>query len=965
MSEQGQSLVYESGQWQVHLGRRELLASGVPVPIGARAFEIIAVLVRSAGDLVTKNDLMDRIWPGAMVGENTINVHISAIRKALGQDRTMLKTASGRGYRLVGDWTPQQPGSATMSAESPLMREREERPGTPLANNFPRIAMRLIGRDAAVRHVRDLVSAYRVVTLTGPGGIGKSSLAIEVARDLASGFDGDGWIVELASLSNPDLVPSTVAGALGLRLTGEVSPEAIARAIGAKRLLLVLDNCEHVIDTVANLAERLVHLCPHTTILATSREVLRIDGEYVYRVPPLEVPAADQEEPDCILGRGAVELFMARAKALDSDFVARAETLLSIGAICRHLDGIPLAIEFAAARAAMLGVQQVATGLRDRFALLTHGRRTALPRHRTLRAALDWSHELLPDVEQLLLRRMAIFPGGFTLEAAAAVMTDKAPDTAAMTDRIANLVSKSLIMLDASGPGTRWYLLETTRAYLLEKLAVSGEASWVARRQAEFCLALFAPFGTGGQLQAAIDDLGRYRVDIDNLRAALTWAFSGGDAASGRAVDGDTTLGVALAAAAADFWAAAGLMPEAGEWAGKALARIGNAAGTRLEMILRCSFGITLVFIKGMNDEAREALTRALTLAREFADFDYQQRVTSHLWMFQVRASALNDALAMAHQFEQVPGFGDAQSRVVLDFWVGITQVYRAAHVEAIERLRRVIDSYPIEHRAVDTIRFAGDFHAGVSGHISVSLLSRGLLDTASRSVSDAVEKARGTNSPLQLCLALAWAAGFVFLGLGDLESADGYGEELINHASKHAMRPFLAVGLCARGSVAVKRADLDTGVDLLRRGLTEMQNASYQLFYPFFVVELAAALGASGRVDEGLAEIDWVLRFAAETGHAWVVPEAFRVKGQLSAQRDPDDPEAEDWFSRGIEVAREQDALFWELRLALSQARAQVTRGRQQGAGALLASVYERFTEGFATADLRAARAMLDALPT
>jgi non-specific serine/threonine protein kinase len=311
-----------------------------------------------------------------------------------------------------------------------------------------------------------------------------------------------------------------------------------------------------------------------------------------------------------------------------------------------------------------------------------------------------------------------------------------------------------------------------------------------------------------------------------------------------------------------------------------------------------------------------------------------------------------------------VPGFGDAQSRVVVDFWVGIAQVYRAAHVEAIERLRRVIDSYPIEHRAVDTIRFAGDFHAGVSGHVSVSLLSRGLLDTASRSVSGAVEKARGTNSPLQLCLALAWAAGFVFLGLGDLESADDYGEELINHASKHAMRPFFAVGLCARGGVAVKRGELDTGVDLLRRGLTEMQNASYQLFYPFFVVELAAALGASGRVDEGLAEIDWVLRFAAETGHQWVVPEALRVKGQLLALRDPDDPAVEDCFHRGIAVAREQDALFWELRLALSLARLRATQNRHREARHILAPVHDRFTEGFETPDLRAAKAFLDELP-
>ena len=433
---------------------------------------------------------------------------------------------------------------------------------------------------------------------------------------------------------------------------------------------------------------------------------------------------------------------------------------------------------------------------------------------------------MLPEAERLLLRRLAIFPAGVTLDAVAAVMTDTGPDVMAVMDGIANLVSKSLIMLDRSGTGTRWYLLETTRAYALEKLGDSGEAWQVARRQAEFCLALFAPFGTEGQLQAALDDLGRYRVEVDNLRAALNWAFSS---------DGDVALGVALAAAAPDFWAAASLLPEGCDWAAKALARIGDAAGTRREMVLQCSFGQTLLFTRGMNDVGREALTRALTLAREFADFDYQQRVTNNFWLFLCRASALDEVLAMTRQFEEVIGFGDAQSRAVVDFWVGTTLVYRAAHVEAIERVQRAIAQYPIESRGRDMVRFASDLPATAPAHITVSLLSRGLLDTASRLAASTVERVRGMNSPVMLCIALAWAAGFIFLSLGELDIAERYGDELIDHASKHALRPFLAVGLCVRGSLAVKRADLDAGIDLLRRGIAGMREASYQLFYPFF----------------------------------------------------------------------------------------------------------------------------------
>jgi predicted ATPase len=486
-------------------------------PFGdAAAF--VTVLVQSADGFVTKDHLMERVWPGATVGEGTIHVHISAVRKALGPDRGLLKTASGRGYRLLGSWTPQQREGTAAPVYSPLIRRSE----TPPPNNFPPVIKRLIGRAAAAQSVRDLVSAYRVVTLTGPGGIGKTSLAVKAVRYLLPDFEDGGWIVELASLSAPGLVPSTVASTLGLKLTGEISAESVARAVGGRHLLLVLDNCEHVIDAAANLAETFTRLCPRTTIVATSREILRIEGESVYRVPPLEVPAPGQAAPDYIMQYSAVELFVARTKALNADFSPHAEDLASIATICRHLDDIPLAIEFAAARAAVLSVQWVAAGLRDRFALLTAGRRTALPRHRTLRATFDWSHELLPETERRLLRRLAVFAGGFTIDAAAAVMTDTGFDAPAVLDGIANLVAKSWVALDKSGAAARWTLLETIRAYALEKLVESGESDDAQRRHAAFFRDLFAPAASGAG-SGLSTDLARHAREIDNVRAALDW----------------------------------------------------------------------------------------------------------------------------------------------------------------------------------------------------------------------------------------------------------------------------------------------------------------------------------------------------------------------------------------------------------------------------------------------------------
>jgi predicted ATPase/DNA-binding winged helix-turn-helix (wHTH) protein len=536
MPEQDRHRVYEFGGGELDLARRELRVRGVPVPLGGRAFQIFAVLVQSAGELVTRDELMARVWPGAIVEENTLEVHISAVRKALGSDRGTLRTSFGRGYRLVGDWTIRK----ERTPADPVALEPTRMSVQPLLINIPAAASEVIGRTTAAQKVQDLLSAYRTVTLTGPGGIGKTVLALEVARSLFRAFQGDCWLADLLSLSDPGLISAMVAGVLDLKLGGDdISPKSVARAIGSKKLLLVLDNCEHVIDAAATLAETIVRTCPHTCVLATSREVLRIEGEHVYRVPPLDVPLQHEKESGSILGHSAVQLFIARARALDSGFSPQGENLRTIAAICRRLDGIPLAIEFAAARAAMLGPELVLSRLDERFGLLTAGPRTALPRHQTLRATLDWSYELLPEPERCLLRRLGIFAGGFTLEAANAVMSDQGYTASALLEQIANLVAKSLVTLDGSAPTGRWRLLETIRAYALEVLAESGESEQAARRSAEFFRDLVRPTTNGSQPPPTVEDMARYGREIDNVRAALDWSFS---------PVGDVSIGVALTA---------------------------------------------------------------------------------------------------------------------------------------------------------------------------------------------------------------------------------------------------------------------------------------------------------------------------------------------------------------------------------------------------------------------------------
>ena len=741
MSEARANLVYACDQWEIDLGRRELRARGIPVPLGGRAFEVVTVLVQSASEFVTKDHLMERVWPGAIVGEGTIHVHISAVRKALGPDRGLLKTASGRGYRLLGSWTPQQREAAAPVYSSPTRTS-----GSPPPNNFPPLITRLIGRAAACQFVRDLVSAYRVVTLTGPGGIGKTSLAIKAVRYLLPDFEDGGWIVELASVSDPNLVPSTVAATLGLKVTGEISAEFVARAVGGRHLLLVLDNCEHVIDAAANLAETLTRLCPRTTIVATSREVLRIDGESVYRVPPLDVPALGQAAPDSIMQYSAVELFVARTKALNAGFSPHAEDLASIAAICRRLDGMPLAIELAAASAAALGIAQVSAGLRDRFALLTRGRRTALPRQRTLRATLDWSYELLPETERRLLRRLGVFAGGFTVDSAAAVMADAGLDAAMVTDCIANLVTKSLIVLDPTSGATRWTLLETIRAYALEKLAESDESDDAQRRHAAFFRDLFAPQARGARSSLSDEDLARRVREIDNVRAALDWSFSPA---------GDQAIGVDLTAAYAPVWRHLSLMSECRERCERALLSLEPhvTANMSLRMELQIALASAIFITMGPPEQAKTLLTEALETADALNDLDAQARALSTLVAIYASRGEYARAQIAAERIEQIAHrIGDPIHLRFAYQQMGTTLLTRGRPREAQQYLERVLrfPAAPGDRR--DAIYYNSNDHAVARAMLARALWMQGFTDQALNEARLSLEELQGTDHQLLLC---------------------------------------------------------------------------------------------------------------------------------------------------------------------------------------------------------------------
>jgi DNA-binding winged helix-turn-helix (wHTH) protein len=401
------------GRFRVLSHRRQLLADNMPVELSGRAFDVLMVLIEARGAVVTKDALMARVWPDRIVEENNLAIQILALRKALSADRDLIRTVFGRGYQLAAEFRAGSTRSDVSATAA--MPEATSKPDFP-PTNLPEPVSELIGRGAQLGEILDLSASYRLITLAGTGGIGKTRLGFEVARHQLPKFADGVWVAELAPLSDPDLVSVTVAAALGLEFTsGTVSARSVADALRSKQLMLVLDNCEHVVDAAARMAEALLRANPAAHVIATSREPLRAEGEWVYLVPPLAVPlegGLDGEDP---LRYGAVRLFHERTRAIAATFAHDARSAIAIAGICRRLDGIPLAIELAAARAADLGIEGLAAGLDDRFRLLTRGRRTAMPRHQTLRGTLDWSHELLTEPERVVLRRLAIFAGGFTL----------------------------------------------------------------------------------------------------------------------------------------------------------------------------------------------------------------------------------------------------------------------------------------------------------------------------------------------------------------------------------------------------------------------------------------------------------------------------------------------------------------------------------------------------------------------
>jgi predicted ATPase/DNA-binding winged helix-turn-helix (wHTH) protein len=648
---------YAFGPFRLRVARRELLAHGVPVSIGQRAFDILVALVSRRGELVTKDELMAEVWPGIVVEENNIQVHVSALRKVLSSaadGERYLVTVAGRGYRFVA---PVQCEAAEPAASAPsgaTTAPAASPAPTRAGNNLPQQATSLIGREADLVEIKARLASQRLVTLTGSGGVGKTRLAIEAGAALLDRYPDGVWMAELAPLDDPQLVTAIIAEVLAVNMSGEAAAlESLVAALKSRQLLLIVDNCEHVIAEAAHVVEKLIRNCPRIAILASSRERLAIAGESVIRVPSLPVPEADAALTAARASRfAAVVLFAERAGALGEGFRLTDDNAAIVASICQRLDGIPLAIELAVPRLKVLPLPQLARGLDERFRLLTGGSRTALPRQQTLHAMIDWSYGLLAQAEKVLLARLAVFLGSTTLGSITAVVASEDLPEERIGDLLLSLVEKSLVHADLGDSEARYRLLESTRHYALEKLPDPGA---MRRRHAEHFAARLRQASTEWETTPTAQWTALYAADVDNLRGALEWAFGPG---------GDAAIGLDLVGQSHPLWAELGLMLEHRRWVDAALARTGRATPPQvMARLLSWQAGD----VRELDDPADfDEAIRAAGLYHEVGDSLHEGRALLRAGTARLLPDSVEEAerlLQQAHALLAAPGIGKSLAR--------------------------------------------------------------------------------------------------------------------------------------------------------------------------------------------------------------------------------------------------------------------------------------------------------------
>jgi predicted ATPase/DNA-binding winged helix-turn-helix (wHTH) protein len=933
------------GPFELSRDQRELRRDGEVLPLGGRALDLLHCLVERSGEVVTKKQLIDHAWPDVVVDEGSLRVHISAIRKALGDGKfgnRYIANIQGRGYSFIGSVV----GLDDRKTDSPNRQYEGILPARP---------RRMVGRDLILGEVQGSLREERFVTLLGPGGIGKTTIAVAAGHALAAEFGGEVYFVDLGSPAHPDHVVRAIGTSLGLVLKSNDESVELVDLVRSRRLLIILDSCEHVIEAAASAAEQLFQGAGHVHLLATSRELLRVEGEHCCRVDPLDFPPPDTDQTaEAVLRYPAVQLLVERVTAKGTGFFLSDHEAPFVADMCRRLDGLPLAIELAAGPVAALGVKSAAARLVSRLALLKLGHRTVVPRQQTLKATLDWSYNLLSDGERIVLRRIAAFVGQFTIDGARYVAGELGVGTEDIFDAIAGLGAKSLVAARIGSTQGTYRLLDTTRAYALEKLEEHAEVDVVFRRHAEYVAgyleaqtaALLAPSkaktgapypSASGSIHLAPEPSPRPRGNnqfatglaaasthssqLGNIRAALEWSFG---------PNGDDEIATRLAAASTPLFLELSLLIECRVWAERAIARLGDQhKNSRREMEISTSLSLALMHSEGSSELARRAFSRALDIASIQGDFACELQLLSGLSRYYRWNTDINAALDIASRSKEVAlKTRDHDDMALAEAMLGAAHHLAGNHLVALKHFESGLD-----HSASGWRFRAGQHLLHHGGLLLVGmarcLLFRGLLDQSLYYATRAIEEGEKSNHPVTLCRSLSLVLP-VYLALADSRRSERYIAQLTELAAAYALKPYRAVATGLRGQWLLLQNDLHEGIPLLKRALEELHAQRHDALNMDFVCDLAAGLIAMGEHREALTLTVNAIDEQHRGGKLLYMPALFRMKGLVLASRSAEDHlEAEASLLSAIDWAKRQSANLYELTAATDLAELLQKQGR------------------------------------
>jgi predicted ATPase/DNA-binding winged helix-turn-helix (wHTH) protein len=926
--------VVHIGAFELVPSQRLLLKDEEAVKLGSRALDILVALAEKPGGIISQKELIARVWPGVFIEEVSLRVHIAALRKALDCDGTRyVSTVPGRGYGLI-------------APTSRVMQEAADGPEP--AFRLPPPPARVVGREEDVRKICDKLLSTRFVTVVGPGGVGKTTVALSAAHELLAEFLGAVCLVELSPFDSPQLLAPAITSAFRLPVRAQDPLPELGAHLRGKRVLLVLDGCEHLIAEAASVVERLFRDVPDLHILATSREALRVHGEQIHQLPPLVSPPADQNLSLAeITAYPAVQLFVDRiVRAGFSDGLIDEDARI-VGRMCRQLGGIALAIELAAGRVAIYGIRGTASLLNGQFALLWPGRRTAPPRQQTLNATLDWSYNLLSDDEQRVFRQLSVFTGGFTIAGVCNVVTGDGSEETAFLEVVASLVAKSLAAVDPTTASDRYRLLDMTRTYAEAKLQRAGEEPALRRRHAVYYRDLLGQAGRDNQ------DPRTLASEIDNIRAALNWSFNG---------SGDAELGVQLAALSATAWLGLGLLTECHDWMKMAsLALETTPAPLPQQLGIQMALASTLLFTASDIGEFEPVWNKAFDLAVSLGDVESQMSCQLALWAQRIRVPRYSDALEVAENcLRTAERSGNPGAIGQAEWMLGQAKLHLGRLGEARAHYRRFIavDTEPSRWAMMKQTGY--DRRSDALGNMSCLLWLTGSPEQALRTGSEAVSVAGSLEFPLPIAVAGMWNGLARYFVEPEIDAIEAEMVDLVEHARTHGIVQFHGFGLSMLGLCQARRGQIDEGRRLVDEGL-RLQDASHiRVFHPVIRTELAEAAANQGLVEEAERILQQNDEDDVNDPEHWWTSEILRTKAVV-AEAAGQGELAVDLCRQANILARRQGAVAWELRAAISFARMHASQARE--ALDLLDTACRNFADGFDSPELLNAKQLIDAL--